>query len=77
MTASELITLLQGQPPDIKIVVRGYEDGYNDISQLKPVKISKDKNSKWYYGEYSKNNIESCIAAIELFGENKMEKEEL
>ena len=67
MTASELITLLQEQPRDIKIVVRGYEDGYNDVSRLIPVNISQDKNDKWYYGEYFKNDAEGSIAAIELF----------
>jgi hypothetical protein len=35
MTASELIKLLQEFPPDTKIVVRGYEDGYNDIIKLR------------------------------------------
>jgi hypothetical protein len=77
MTASELITFLQMQPPDIKIVVRGYEEGYNDISQLIPVNISEGKNSKWYYGEYLKNNTNSSISAIELFVENKVQKETL
>jgi len=35
MTASELIILLQKFPPETKIVVRGYEDGYNDIIELR------------------------------------------
>lgn len=75
MTAKELIHLLQELPPETKIVVRGYEDGYNDIHQLKPVKLRKDMNAKWYYGEYFENNKEHSIAAIELYGENKNENQ--
>ena len=40
MTAQELIQHLQTLPPDTKIVVRGYEDGYNDILKLKEVKTN-------------------------------------
>ena len=71
MTASELINLLQGLPPEIKIVVRGYEEGYNDIQQLKPLKLRQDRNAKWYYGEYRENDSEHSIDAFELYGENK------
>jgi hypothetical protein len=39
MTAQELIHQLQTLPPHTKIVVRGYEDGFNNILQLKEVKI--------------------------------------
>ncbi len=48
MTAEELINLLKGLPPEIKIVVRGYEEGFNDISQLKPIKLMHAADSKWY-----------------------------
>ncbi len=71
MTAKELINLLQEQPPEIKVVVRGYEDGYNDIQQLKTLKLRKDINAKWYYGEYFQDDSEHSIDAIELYGENK------
>ncbi len=71
MTATELINLLQELPPEIKIVVRGYEEGYNDIQQLKPVKLKRELDAEWYYGEYFKDDSESSIDAIELYGENK------
>ncbi|MEX8546116.1 MAG: hypothetical protein V5804_00825 [Mucilaginibacter sp.] len=70
MTAEELITLLQALPPEIKIVVRGYEDGYNDIQQLKALKLKKEPNTEWYYGEYFEDTSEHAIDAIELFGEH-------
>lgn len=71
MTAKEFINLLHELPHQIKIGVRGYEEGYNDIQQLKPVKLRHDMNAKWYYGEYFEDNSEHSIDAFELYGENK------
>ena len=70
MTAKELITLLQQVPPETTIVVRGYESGYNFISELKPVKIAHDITMPWYCGEYSDNSTTDAFEAIELFGKN-------
>ncbi len=50
--------------------MRGYEDGYNDIQELKPLKLKHDINAKWYYGEYFKDDLENSINAIELYGDN-------
>lgn len=56
-------------------MVRGYEDGYNDIRQLKPLKLRREINAKWYYGEYFNDDSENSIDAIELYGENKNQEE--
>ncbi|MEI6822311.1 MAG: hypothetical protein WCL51_10265 [Bacteroidota bacterium] len=77
MTASELIEQLKQLPPDTKIVIRGYEDGYNDILQLKAIKIKPLINSNWYDGEYVKSKDEDAIEAIDLFGENTKAKDDL
>lgn len=73
MTASELIRLLQEYPPDTKIVVRGYEDGYNDILKLRQVKIKNNLGAAWYYGVYSDSEEKDAIHAVDLFGENSAE----
>lgn len=77
MTAQELIQHLQTLPPDTKIVIRGYEDGYNDILKLKEVKIKTKADASWYDGEYESSNDADAIAAIDLFGENKNAKDDL
>lgn len=77
MTASELITELQKLSPDTKVVVRGYEDGYNDILLLKPVRIKRQAVSHWYDGEYDSSDDEDAIDAVDLFGENKNAKDDL
>ncbi|HXR83388.1 MAG TPA: hypothetical protein VN722_03700 [Hanamia sp.] len=71
MTARELILKLQQLDPEARVVVRGYEDGYNDIETLKPVKIKVNKNGAWYYGEFEESNDTDAIDAIDIYGENK------
>jgi hypothetical protein len=71
MTASELIQQLQTLPTHTRIVIRGYEDGYNDILKLKPVKIKLKANADWYVGEYEDSADADAINAVDLFGENR------
>ena len=42
MTVYELIHLLRKHPPDLRVVVDGYEDGYDDLSpeQIAVMKIA-------------------------------------
>ena len=77
MTVQQLIQHLQSLPPDTKIVVRGYEDGYNDILKLKPVKIKLNENAHWYEGEYKDCEDADTINAVDLFGENLHPKDDL
>lgn len=80
MTAKELIQKLQQLPPDTRIVIRGYEEGYNDILRLIPLMIIPHPKQKAdYYGEYTSARTEkdkiNAIRAVELYGENiKAEK---
>ena len=76
MTALELINHLQTLPTDTKIVIRGYEDGYNDVLQLKKVKIKPKVDSHWYDGEFEDSNDADAIDAVDLFGENKTPQED-
>ena len=77
MTAQELIQHLQTLPPTTKILVRGYEDGYNDILKLNEVKIKPNPNAYWYDGEYENNTDADAITAIDLYGENQNPKDDL
>ena len=75
MTAQELIQLLQALPPHTKIVVRGYEDGYNDILRLNEVKIKPKADAEGYDGEYIDTNDAEATLAIDLFGVNQLAKD--
>lgn len=54
MTAKELMKLLQTYPPDLRVVVNGYEEGYDDLSpgQIRVVKISLNTGKHPWEGEH-------------------------
>ena len=71
MTTTELIQQLQSLPPETKVVVRGYEDGYNDILRLRVLKIKPNENAHWFEGEYEESKDADAIDCIDLYGENQ------
>ena len=54
MTVDELVRLLATYPPDMRVVVDGYEDGYDDLSpkQLRVVKMSLNTGTREYVGAH-------------------------
>ncbi len=56
MNVIELIEKLKEFPPNMRVVVEGYEGGYDDINRFKETGIipnmNTGSNKKWYYGEH-------------------------
>ena len=54
MTVSELIKLLQEYPASLRVVVNGYEEGYDDLSpeQLSIAKISLNTGKHHWEGQH-------------------------
>ena len=54
MTVGQLTRLLQNYPQDMRVVVDGYEDGYDDLTpkQLRMVKISLNTRMREYVGTH-------------------------
>lgn len=52
MKVRDLLTLLSKMPADADVVAKGYEDGVDDVVQVKLVKLKKDINTEWYYGKH-------------------------
>ena len=54
MTLDELIRLLAKHPPDLRVVVNGYEDGYDDLSpkQVSSVKIALNTGKHQWEGKH-------------------------
>ena len=54
MTVGQLIRLLQSYPQDMRVVVNGYEDGYDDLeSQLVSVReVRLDAGEAWWEGQH-------------------------
>jgi len=65
MQVKELIKELEKHDPEAIVVVRAYEEGVNQATSVKLVKITPSFTDKWYYGEY---NIDSkgSIKAIHV-----------
>jgi len=57
MTVKQLIKVLsQIQDQDIRVMVRGYEGGYNDINVDSPTiqYMALNVNDEWYYGDHER-----------------------
>ena len=54
MTIAELIAALSAYPPEIKVIVRGYESGYNHVRKLETFNVAPVSNAAWYDGELDK-----------------------
>lgn len=52
MTVAELILALQAQDPKLRVIIRGYEGGYNDVGVLTDLEIALDVHEAWYYGKH-------------------------
>lgn len=72
MTVAELIIRLNQAPLNAKVIVRGYENGYNDILELRSLFVRQNAEAQWYDGEYEKSEATDGIEAIEIYGENKI-----
>lgn len=75
MTIHELIESLKRYPPGMQVVVKGYEDGFNDIDTIKQVSIILNTNEEWWYGAHSDSKDKPGVPALSLTGENKNAKE--
>ena len=54
MTVDELIRLLAKHQPDLRVVVNGYEDGYDDLSpgQLTVVRMALNTGENRWEGQH-------------------------
>ena len=54
MTVAELIRILEKHPPDLRVMVQGYEDGYDDLEAGDVIagEASLNVYSAWYYGRH-------------------------
>ena len=54
MNVGELIQLLNDYPADLRVMVDGYEDGYDDLEPgcVRVREMRLNVNKKWYYGRH-------------------------
>jgi hypothetical protein len=73
MKVKDLITLLTVKDPEMRVVVDGYESGYNEVENIKLVNIvpnpNKDdieKDNQWWAGEFNETLDKNTEVAILL-----------
>ena len=54
MTVSELIDLLAAYPSGLRVVVNGYEQGFDDVvpERISVTRIELDTGRKWWEGRH-------------------------
>ncbi len=52
MTVSELIEMLQKMPQDHMVVIRGYEGGVDEVTELEKTRVILEVNAEWNYGSH-------------------------
>jgi hypothetical protein len=57
VTVRELIERLKMFPSDSRILVQGYEGGYDDITHLTTVAVLKNNNAHFWDGEYEELRV--------------------
>jgi hypothetical protein len=76
MTVKELIEALQNYPPDTRVIVMGYESGYDDITLVKQIAILPEEKPAWYIGRFDdapQGNAGQAEQAVLVYGRNERE----
>ena len=59
MTVKELIDELSKYPEDMRVLVNGYEGGFDDVSSIKEGVFNANFYTEWYYGKHEKTDKRS------------------
>ena len=76
MKIAELIQIFSQYGPNLPIVIKGYEGGYNDLSVIEEITLELNANTKyWYYGAHEEIQASQSLSkpnlkAIRLAGLN-------
>lgn len=80
MNVRELLEVLAQFDPETRVVVAGYENGFNDITQIQSCEIRLNVYQDWFYGSHAKADDAQIqqllpdapvVAAVVLKGENQ------
>jgi hypothetical protein len=72
MIVKELIEYLQTIDPELKVFIKGYEAGYNDVNIVNHEELVLNVNNVWYYGKHDLlKNIEKKDKILNRESEHK------
>ena len=75
MTVKELKEKLVSFDDDLIVLVSGYEDGFNDISEIRKLKIKLNVNKRWFEGAHEESDDADTREAIAFLVNNKNAKD--
>jgi hypothetical protein len=52
MQVKNLIKKLQAFPPEVQVVISGYEGGLKIVTEIAGIEISLNVNPEWHYGRH-------------------------
>ena len=67
MNIRELRAELEGKPDDMRVIVCGYEGGYND-AEVTQAHINLDRNVDWMYGPHELSDADAADEVALLVG---------
>ena len=64
MTVQKLIKELQKMPPRARVVVAGYEEGYDDVDSVEPLRLNLNVGAADWAGDHSAADEENGLPAV-------------
>jgi len=64
MTVKELMESLRQFSADTQIVVHGYEDGYDEATDVRRMTATRHGAAEWYNGEYDESEVGASVVLI-------------
>ena len=67
MTVQEFVQLLTTFPPELRVVVNGYEDGFDDVApeRISVISIELDRGEHWCEGRHSSPRGEADATVVD------------
>lgn len=72
MIIEELIQQLQRYPKNSRVIVQGYEGGYDDVTIVREISIQPNTSHEWYNGKYLKSDDAASETAVLIFGTDRI-----
>ncbi|MCZ7373243.1 MAG: hypothetical protein O8C60_06255 [Candidatus Methanoperedens sp.] len=72
MIIEELIRQLQRYPKNSRVIVQGYEDGYDEITTLREISIRPNPSHEWYNGKYESSDNAASETAVLIFSTDRL-----
>lgn len=66
MNVRELIEELQRHDPEKRVVVSGWEGGYDDVTAVDEIRLTLNANTALYYGKHKRDDDAGNCQALRI-----------